>query len=548
MLHTLRILLEMNTQSTFKTGSARESGAGQNLHLHNLRTAAPPGSADPLPHSTDAEIALLGCLLFDPAQAFPVVTAENIGADHFYDMRYGKLFCLLRKLYRANGTYDTIVVVNALRDAGELDALGGPAMVASMINSVPSARPEVVQMYVDVLKDKKRRRYMIDVAHRLHQLASDVSAPSAPLLEHLGEHIRGMERMNSPEKTLSLRTPAEVLALPSDQQDNILGDRLLAKGQSLTLVGAGGIGKSRLLLQLAVSCILGRPFIGMKTHARNLRWLIFQAENSVRRLQRDLGALRSWTRNESDWNEVNQRLLIHTLENSGDCFLNLDNPRTRQRIAEVIERHEADVICFDPLNAFGAGDLNTDHDMRLTCRAITEIAQGSNPQRAIVVLHHALTGKLGASRALGYERSGFGRNSKLLHSWTRGQINIAPGKPDDNNTLVVSCGKCSNGEEFEPFAITLDVGALIYAQDHDFDLEDWQQTLGGGTSILEEAEHSAMVRDICANQPTRKDAVDKLRARLQCSAATAYNIITKAVQAGLIQLEGRILKIRPQAA
>lgn len=372
-------LLKMNTESTIQMGSARQSGADQNFRFHNLRPASPPGGVEPLPHSTEAEIALQGCLLLDPAQAFPVVAGENIGADHFYDMRHGKLFCLLRKLYRANGTYDTVVVINALRDAGELDALGGPPMLSSMINNAPSAAADVVRMYIDVLKDKKRRRFMIDVAQRLQQLARDVSAPSAPLLEEMVEQVRGLERMNSREKNLSLRTPAEVLALPSDQQDNILGDRLLAKGQSLTLVGAGGIGKSRLLLQLAVSCILGRPFIGMKTHARNLRWLIFQAENSVRRLQRDLSALQSWTGNQSDWNEVNERLLIHTLENSGDCFLNLDDPRTRLRIADVIERHEADVICFDPLNAFGAGDLNTDHDMRLTCRAITEIAQGANP-------------------------------------------------------------------------------------------------------------------------------------------------------------------------
>lgn len=161
------------------------------------------------------------------------------------------------------------------------------------------------------------------------------------------------------------------------------------------------------------------------------------------------------------------------------------------------------------------------------------------------MLHHALTGKLGAARAVGYERSGFGRNSKLLHAWTRGQINLAPGKPDDNNTLVVSCGKCSNGEEFEPFAITMDVATLIYAQDHDFDVEEWQRTLGGATSLIESAQHDGLLHEICANQPSRRDAVDKLRARLQCSASAAYNIITKAVETGMIQVEGRILKNGP---
>jgi replicative DNA helicase len=167
----------MNTESTIQTGSTRQGGADQNLRFHNLRPASPPGGVGPLPHSIDAEIALLGCLLLDPVQAFPVVMAENIVADHFYDMRYGKLFCLLRKLYRANGAFDMIVVTNALRDAGELDALGGVPMLSSMMNSVPSAASDVVKMYGDVLKDKKRRRYMIDVAHRLHQLASDVSVP-----------------------------------------------------------------------------------------------------------------------------------------------------------------------------------------------------------------------------------------------------------------------------------------------------------------------------------------------------------------------------------
>jgi hypothetical protein len=535
----------MNTESTSLSGSAGASQADQNqrFQFHNLRTSAPPGLAEPLPHSLESEIAVIGCLLLDPAAAFPIVNQAGINADHFYDMRYGKLFCLLRKLHREKGGYDLVIVGNRLRDAGELDAIGGLPMLASMMNNVPGA--SAVAIYLDDLKDKKRRRFMIEMAHELKRVASDVTVESAPLLSELADNIRGLERITDGRK-LSLRTPAEVLALPSDEQDNILGDRLLAKGQSLTLMGAGGIGKSRLLLQLAAACILGRPFAGQRTHAPGLRWLIFQAENSVRRLQMDLSALRNWAR--TDWDLINERLLIHTLEGSADYFLNLDDAGVRHRLADVIQRHEADVVCFDPLNAFGAGDLNSDRDMRRACQAITEITQASNPKRAMVVLHHALTGKFGASRALGYERSGFGRNSKLLHAWTRGQINLAPGKPDDNNTLVICCGKCSNGQEFEPYAITLHPETMIYEQDHDFDLDEWQTTLSGRASVLEGAQHHDLLREICFNQPTRKDAVEKIKARLQCASCTAYNIISKAVQAGLIQMEGRLLKNAPGAA
>jgi len=36
---------------------------------------------------------------------------------------------------------------------------------------------------------------------------------------------------------------------------------------------------------------------------------------------------------------------------------------------------------------------------------------------------------------------GYGRNSKVLHAWTRGQINLAPMSEDNNDVLALSCGK-----------------------------------------------------------------------------------------------------------
>jgi hypothetical protein len=58
--------------------------------------------------------------------------------------------------------------------------------------------------------------------------------------------------------------------------------------------------------------------------------------------------------------------------------------------------------------------------------------------------------------ATGFDRSSFGRNSKVLFMWTRAQINIAPVRPDDNSLLIIASGKCSNSAEFQPFAARLD--------------------------------------------------------------------------------------------
>jgi hypothetical protein len=88
------------------------------------------------------------------------------------------------------------------------------------------------------------------------------------------------------------------------------------------------------------------------------------------------------------------------------------------------------------------------------------------------VLHHARTGKAGAAQATGYDRSGFARNSKVLYNWTRAQINIAPRGPEDNQRLVVTCGKCSNGREFKTFAITLHQESMIYTPDPQFNVAE----------------------------------------------------------------------------
>lgn len=45
-----------------------------------------------------------------------------------------------------------------------------------------------------------------------------------------------------PKPLLTIRKPDAILALQLDLDDNIIGDRLLAKSQTLTILGPGGVG------------------------------------------------------------------------------------------------------------------------------------------------------------------------------------------------------------------------------------------------------------------------------------------------------------------
>jgi len=233
---------------------------------------------------------------------------------------------------------------------------------------------------------------------------------------------------------LSLRTPGEILAMKFDPGDLYLENGLFARGQPLTILGPGGVGKSRLLLQFAVCTIIGRSFLCWKISTRSIRWLVIQAENSNRRLQADLAKMREWV-GEGDWKTVEENLLIHTLERDHDAFLGLDNPASAEMVARLVKETMADVVVFDPLFAFASGNLNTDSAMLKTCRTITDLARLGKPDCSIVVLHHTLTGKEGAKKATGYDRASYGRGSKSLQFWTRGQLNVAPGSAENNAKL-----------------------------------------------------------------------------------------------------------------
>ena len=477
------------------------------------------------PHSIEAEQGTLSCVIQDPIANIPLAQKAIVRPEVFYDLRHQTLWTTLNKM-ASNGGIDVITISQKLRDSNQLEAIGGLGYLSTLSDFAPSSAN--LPYYLSILDSKYTLRRAI---HTCTDLVAHAYEDQADL-DGIASFLRyTASRLSKPSETLTIRDPNNILALPRDENDRILADRLLAKGQSMTFLGAGGIGKSRLAYQFALCAITGRPFITLETGCPELRWLFIQAENSNRRLQDDLLCLRKWA-GESDWAKFNDQVAIHTLETDLDTFLAVQDIDAQNRLAQTIQDQRPNVIVWDSLYNFSSGDLNSDVDMRDTLATVSRLSKQGDPERAIITLHHALAGKAGIVKSTGFDRSSFGRNSKVLHSWTRGQLNLAPGSPDDNNSIVVSCGKCSNGREFAPFAVRLDPKTMIYEADPAFDFKVWEDAVSGKTRSPSVSAQAAA--DCCTRQMTRKELVEAVMEGCICEKSAAYKVIAKAVHLKLI--------------
>jgi hypothetical protein len=333
--------------------------------------------------------------------------------------------------------------------------------------------------------------------------------------------------------TLSVRTPAQILSQTFSAADNYLSDGVVAKGQSAAFFGPSGVGKSRMVMQLALCCITEKAFLGLPTNGKGKSWLFLQAENSNRRLHADLRKHRS-AFTDAEWGKINESLFLHTLEKPVDERLRLSDSHTADLIARCLRDHKPDTLVIDPLNSFASASLNNDEGMLSTLDRIFAMAKHANPDVTTIIVHHTVTGRDGIRKAVGPDRASYGRGSKALYGAVRGAINIAPADPSDTRKVMVACGKNSNGVDFEPVGAVLNTETMLYDLDPTFDLEQWHEKYSGSKSSRSKVSPQK-VAELVAYRPMKKVAlIAELIAEFGVQKTKAYEAVREAENSTII--------------
>ena len=158
-----------------------------------------------LPHSLDAERSVLGSILIDNDGWLHIARPKIALTERdFFAVAHQHIFSAMRRLVgrpAQPGGIDLVTLVDVLREDGTLDAVGGPAYVASLVDGVP--RSTNVEYYAQIVKEKATLRQLITSADKILADADEAERAADRLLSGveadslLRELVRTITKMNA---------------------------------------------------------------------------------------------------------------------------------------------------------------------------------------------------------------------------------------------------------------------------------------------------------------------------------------------------------------
>ncbi len=137
----------------------------------NLHAVDDLDAARVLPHNLEAERSVLGASLLNrEAFALAADLLEPGGGEYFRDA-HQRTWRSMERVTARGGALDLVSLKDDLAGTRELDTVGGPAYLATLVDAVP--RSMNVESYARIVKEKARLRRLISAAKRIEGHAYD---------------------------------------------------------------------------------------------------------------------------------------------------------------------------------------------------------------------------------------------------------------------------------------------------------------------------------------------------------------------------------------
>lgn len=337
------------------------------------------------PQNLDAETSLLGAILIDSDAIVKI--ADLIIPSDFYDYKNGLIYEAIRQLYERHSPIDVLTVADQLRANGNLESVGGAAVLTNLTNYVPTASH--VEQYAQLVNQKSLRRRLIKASQDIASLGFDETKSLQELIENAEAKLFEVSDKHIKQDIVSLET---ILSESFDRLDELHKDKGKIRGiptgfKDLDNILAG-LQKSDLFILAA------RPSMGKTALALNLAHniatkadeavLIFSLEMSKEQLVDrmlamesgvDAWSLRTGNLTDQDFEQIGQAMgtlseaQIYIDDTPG---ITVSDLRTKAR--REMHQHPLGLIIVDYLQLMSGGSRFNGDGNRV--QEISEISRG----------------------------------------------------------------------------------------------------------------------------------------------------------------------------
>jgi hypothetical protein len=461
------------------------------------------------PHSPEIEQAALGCVVMtaahDGGEAAKML--DVLRPSLFFDERNKTILMALRCLAIDKQPLDTVTVNQWLREKTELENAGGIAYLVGLPNN---ALPSAFESYVETLRDKSKRRELINLAAKADLLARDEAKEPAVLLRQFSDMASIVVSGGREKKEwLRFRKPSECRNYVVPDGHFLVGDGHIVRGEVTIIGGAPGVGKSRAGNALALAGANGGDWFGLTVNCQ-FKTIILQDENGMHRLHKDFAEIQD--------DGLDEFIRVSEPPPFGMAF---DQPEFRAELARMLDGFKPDVVLLDPWNSVARDDKQRDYMEAF--KAIRGTFPKGDAAPAFVVIAHTRKphpDERASGRALLHMLAG----SYALGSVARSAFVMQAGSDDpEDNRIVMTCCKNNYGSFGPPTAWRRQNSSFLPCPDFDWKAFDARQK-ESSSKITAKTLEALFENGVRAIAPTI--AVAELMESANCKRTTAYDALS----------------------
>ncbi|KFI65289.1 replicative DNA helicase [Bifidobacterium cuniculi] len=319
------------------------------------------------PHDDDAEMATLGGMLLSKDAIGEV--SQTIEVADFYQPKHQTIYEAIIDLFAASLPVDAVTVANKLNDEGNLEKVGGPDYLHSLIASVPTAANAIY--YAEIVHQRALLRQVIVAGTKITQLGYSAEGSQAQDVINLAQaevYEMSMGRVRQDYTPIKAAVEAALDQLDRIQKGEIETGIMtgfrdidavtkgLQPGQMVVVAGRPAMGKSTLGVDFARAAALHQGLtsviFSLEMSKMELAQRIISAETNI-----PLAAMR----NPEDidpgrWNTLNN--FFGKLENAPlfiDDSPNMSLMEIRAKCRRLKQTNDLKLVVIDYLQLMSSG-------------------------------------------------------------------------------------------------------------------------------------------------------------------------------------------------